>query len=467
MTEAVLSLTRSVKLRRCLALVLVATTALGNVQLGESSETYIDPNGNVDASKPAEAVNSSTRDTGHADHHLQPSTLQVATTDDSSAHATAHVNLQGTAHTIRKVIKRMRPVSYKDRLEASSALPEPGHAEEFKARLERSCSHISSVGPPTRLVIAGMPNTGTNALTRYLNASLDVTVEGNPPDGLWKHQLPFHPQFEEFLAGECGKSAERTGVVFTVRNPGTWMLSQTTKSHDFGHRCFNSTSHGGLVCLFFGCGVIATPPCNRNSSREPLVWNFPTLLDLWAAYATHLPSLPTVAVVRYEDLLHDREEVLRRLAAHFGVGIKDAEKNSPDPLLHNSRVFEANMEYSSTSGLEQSQGRMYRFAKFWNQYGVAPFGFTDKADTVSIGGVECEEGDERHLYFSSQNLEALRSATSRGVLDVPLRQHGYEVPSPDKADMAAKACYDLIPTVDPSTISHSAAVKHYRQENQP
>ena len=471
MREPPLSWFQSIKLRRCLTLVLIATVALENVQPGKSSETYSEPNGNADASNSADAVNSKASSTennnGHAHHHWQPSTLHVATRD-SSAHATAHVSLQGTSHTIRKVVRRMRPVSYKDRLEASYALPEPGHAEEFKARLERKCSRISSAGPPTRLVIAGMPNTGTNALTRYLNASLDVTVEGNPPDGIWKHQLPFHPQFEEFLAGECGKSEERTGVVFTVRNPGTWMLSQTTSHHDFGHRCFNSTSNGGLVCLFFGCGVVATPPCNRNSTREPLVWNFPTLLDLWAAYATHLPSLPTVAVVRYEDLLHDREEVLRRLSAHFGVGIKDAEKDEPDPLQHNSREFEANMEHSSTSGLKESQGRLYRFANFWNQYGVVPFGFSDKAaDEVSSGSVQCEEGDERHLYFSGLNLEALGSASSRGVLDVPLRQHGYEVPSPDKADRAANACYNLIPTVDPSTISsHSAAVKRYRQENQ-
>ena len=327
-------------------------------------------------------------------------------------------------------------------INASHTLPEPGHAEEFEARLERSCSRIETRAPPTRLVIAGMPNTGTNALTRYLNASLDVTVEAQPPGGIWKHQLPFHPQFEEFLAGECGKTEEQTGVVFTVRNPGTWMLSQSSTGHEFGHRCFNS--HTGQTCFFFGCGIPATPPC--EGVRPPQAFKLPTLLDLWAAYATHLPSLPTVIVVRYEDLLHDREAVLRRVSAHFGVGIKEIKEDAPDPLQNYSRRFDT--KYQSSSGLEESQGRLYKFARLWNQYGVVPFGFSEprlaaNGAVSEVHGTKCEGGDGIHLYFAGKNLEALRSATTRAILTAPMRQYNYEIPSPEQAEKAARECSEF------------------------
>ena len=320
----------------------------------------------------------------------------------------------------------------------SHSLPEPGHAEEYTARLERSCSRIRSRGVPSRLVIAGMPNTGTNALTKYLDSRLDVTVEAQPPGGIWKHQLPFHPQFEEFLSEECGKSEAQTGVVFTVRNPGTWMLSQSSTGHDFGHRC------SGDECVFIGCGIPGTPPC--EGIKPPLAFKLPTLLDLWAAYATHLPSLPTVIVVRYEDLLHDREAVLRRVSAHFGVGIKEIKEDAPDPLQNYSRGFDK--KYQSSSGLEESQERMYKFARLWNQYGVVPFGFSEprliKGAVADIQATKCEGVDGMHLYFGGKNLEALRSATSRGILTAPMRQYKYEVPSPEQVETASQACFEML-----------------------
>ena len=331
-------------------------------------------------------------------------------------------------------------------INVSHALPEPGHAEEFKSRLERVCSHIRRRDPPIRLVIAGMPNTGTNALTEYLKARLDVTVEAQPPGGIWKHQLPFHPQFEEFLSEECGKSKEQTAVVFTVRNPGTWMLSQTSTGHEFGYRCLNSHTTDGELCIFFGCGIPATPPC--EGVRPLQAFRLPTLLDLWAAYASHLPSsLPIVIVVRYEDLLHDREAALRRVSAHFGVGIKEIEKDAPDPLTTNSRRFDK--KYQSSSGLEESQERMYKFARLWNQYGVVPFGFSEPRRAYNgadfeVQGTKCEGKDGIHLYFAGKNLEALRSATSRGIIrTAPMKQYDYEIPSPEQAEKAAKDCSEF------------------------
>ena len=322
----------------------------------------------------------------------------------------------------------------------SHALPEPGHAEEYKARLERACNRIRRRDPPTRLVIAGMPNSGTNALTEYLKARLDVTVEAQPPGGIWKHQLPFHPQFEEFLSEECGKSKEQTAVVFTVRNPGTWMLSQTSTGHDFGYRCSVNE------CVFIGCGIAGTPPC--EGVKPPLAFKLPTLLDLWAAYATHLPSsLPTVIVVRYEDLLHDREAALLRVSAHFGVGIKEIEKDAPDPLTNNSRAW-FDKKYQSSSGLEESQERMYKFARLWNQYGVVPFGFSEPQRAYGavsdIRTTKCEEVDGIHLYFGGKNHDALCSATSRGILTAPMKQYKYEIPSPEQVAKAGEACFEML-----------------------
>ena len=331
----------------------------------------------------------------------------------------------------------LRRMEFSEAFSNAAELPEAGQWESFSKELEESC--WTTRRPPLRLSVAGMPNSGTNALARYLKANLAVEVEdGLSGPELWKHLMPFHPQFSDFLSQECSSPIMWNAVVFTVRNPLTWMLSQTSPGHDYGHMCGQSPN--GPACVFETCQWSDPATCDRVP--PPQRWRFPTLLDLWAAYAMHLPSMPTVIVVRYEDLLRDREAVLRRVIEHFRLGTEQRVVNAPDPLQSYTRHWE--LQPSST-GLAHSQERLRSFERFWGQYGVAPFGprpspGQTSSGAVGHGGIQCPAGDLEHLVPSEEHVLALGSVGRRKELLEALRMHGYELPTPKQAHHALKAC---------------------------
>ena len=360
----------------------------------------------------------------------------------------------GPTQKEQEFVSRVRNMSA-----AAHPLPDAAHAAGFKRRLQERCQNSGGSGgkmrmPPEEIVVAGMPNTGTNALTSYLKAHLDAKVEGQPPR-IWKHLPPYHPKFEDFITQGCAARRPPAGIVFTVRNPVTWMLSQTSPGHNFGHSCFvDEVQRRPEVpfwfnftrsCTFFACDVLSSPPC--GDLPEPRAWKFPTLLDLWAAYALNTPILPNAMVVRYEDLLNDREAVLHGVADHFGVQVKEATRASPDPLKAYSRAFDK--IHRSSSGFQESQRRMHSFEDLWSQFGLSPFGFPAAAPrqggsiapSPDVERITCKRGDEMHHYIHTDNLEALQSAAERGVLEEALKLHDYEVPSPAQAKQASEQCW--------------------------
>lgn len=317
----------------------------------------------------------------------------------------------------------------------SHVLPGILEAGSNARELRKSCE--GPVSPPTRLSIQGMPNTGTNALTKLLNSRLDVKVVDGVPHVGWKHRMPFHPAFKEILTSTCrNKTQDWTGIIFTVRSPITWLLSQTTQGHDYGTRCFEY-SRGGPVCFFASC------PDAENHYRcytatPPLRWRALTLLDFWAAYATYVPpDLPIITFVRYEDLLLDREAVVNNVAEHFKVGINQLDNNAPDLLENYTRHWE---EIPSGTGLSSSQQRLHSFQQFWGQYGVAPFGGTKQQPVSSDAEMRCPAEDIGHQLVSAKAMRAYKSAADRGVMKEALDMHNYQVPTPKDAARALALC---------------------------
>ena len=282
-------------------------------------------------------------------------------------------------------------------------------------------------------------NPRSNALHQYLAANLNISVRGEPSDEIWKHRPPFHPSFRDFLEEQCRKPTGWVGLVVTVRHPLAWLLSQTSDGHhSYAHQCVHRA--GSRVCVFGSCHISNFRIDTCPHVRRPGKYSFPTLLDLWASYASHLPTrLPTVLVTRYEELLRDPEAVLQAVSKHFGIAIQ---RSGIDPLRSYSRKWDAK---PSSSGVVESRGRLTSFEDFWGQFGVSVTGrnASSPSSDRQTGGnnpVSCPPGDRNYLLLNPSNAGTLRSALDRNVLSRPLAIHNYMVPTADDASTAWETC---------------------------
>ena len=276
--------------------------------------------------------------------------------------------------------------------------------------------------------------------------------------------MPFHPQFKDFMAGHCRNSSSWLGMVFSVRHPLAWLQSQSDSHHSFGHKCVPKPG-GSRACYFGTCHPRwKTMECDGKNHGK-LEWYFlPTLLDLWASYASHLPALPTVYIVRYEDLLHDPETVLKAVSKHFRVAIKGDRENT---LESYSRKWD---NKPTSTGISESRQRLERFEGFWEQFGVP---LTERKSSSTTPGrpsgssphaVTCPAGEKNRVLLSPENTKALRSANDRHVLSQPLSIHKYNVPSADDAGNAWKECsaktgsQRIVPPGYPTLVLHAASL---------
>lgn len=279
----------------------------------------------------------------------------------------------------------------------------------------------------------GLPNTGTDSLARYLDAYLKVNVtEGLARQG--KHLMPFHPDFEDLLSAGCEADDDWTAVILTVRNPLAWFLDQTSDTEYQGHTCL--PGDGEEIC-YFDSGFNGVSATARNTS-EPARWEFPTLLDLWSAYADYLPlSLNTVMVVRYEDMMQDRESVRASVAQYFGADIKSAAFFQPDPM--EDYLFDGTY---NPDGLHSKLQHFETFECFWLQFGLHPSskGARDQGIMPPKTVIDCVFQDEEHYIVYPEKMQPLSSAMERGIMQKAIQTHDYEIPSLAKIQQAWDAC---------------------------
>ena len=386
-----------------------------------------------------------------------------------------------------EIISPVSPGASSNASKAMGTLPGSAERKAFEHRI-RGCREAAASTPPESLVVFGLPNTGTNALVAALRSRLNVKVTDGAP-GLWKHLMPFHPDLESRLSRLCSSlsspSSEqqqqqqpRMGFVFSVHHPLAWLLSQTSPGHGFGHSFGYKKiqKRGGnqtRSCTFTACWSDQVSDDGRCIGiSEPHKWHFSTLLDLWAAYALHLPSrggFPFAMAVRYEDLLRNHTAALQRVSRHFGVRMRrrQPEEGAPashggDPLLRYLRPWD---KLRSSTGLLDSQARLKSFQALWRQFGAQPVGrwLLENGEGLEEEGEE-EEGedpggsrvitgfvpsgniscvglsDRGHHFLTPSHVEALREAEESGLLPFALRAYGYRVPESEVALKAWRFC---------------------------
>ena len=372
--------------------------------------------------------------------------------------------LAGT-HSDMDAVKTRR---MNDLKELAEPIPDPSSRAETTRALEAACSAKRKAlgpgprGPPKEIHVRGLPNTGTNAYQKLLGATFNVTIlTGEKTTGkLWKHILPSHPDLQAMITDTYCPS-DNVATVFVVRHPVAWMLSQMSPGHNYGSFCDERPGATGDACFFSACHVRMKQWCNNNLSRIksgcvgigrtwPRYWRFPTLLDLWAAWVSYIPETPVTMLVRYEDLLSDPEEVLKKVAGKFNLPFhpQPPEKGRGSSIPLNvlegyARPFEKGYKHSS-AGIQDSKGRWESFLRFWRQE-FSRSSSDDPQPTLRGGGnasgsTYCAESDPIHHMLNPGQLRSLRSAEARGVLNSAAPAHGYEVPRSDKAQRAWDVC---------------------------
>ena len=312
---------------------------------------------------------------------------------------------------------------------APSLLPTYEDSITFKRRLQDKCQRPESgkMPYPNRISVSGLPNTGTNAMVSQLKARLDIRVSNGPARGIWKHIMPFHPEMERILTVNCSHWApDWDAQLFMVRHPLTWIRAQTTRGTNFGSRCY------GQSCTFDAC---QPRPCKSGyddpkSHKPPHTYIFPTLLDLWAAHATHVPTngLPNALAVRYEDLLEDPEAVVQRVAEHFGVRLKAVNGTEDDPLASNARAWLGDKK--GASHREKSLQKWQNYKHFWTQRGIGVMSGGTGSDE-QVGGPGPVVGCVAIPKMDRTNIRALQTIQNDRpeILERALEMHGYQVPT--------------------------------------
>lgn len=334
------------------------------------------------------------------------------------------------------------PGGWKQAEAASAELPAVHALVQQRARLQATCkaSGLQADSPGLRsLAVTGLPNTGTNAVKKFLGAALKMNVTNGIP-GLWKHLLPFQADMERALLRTCGGSAETEpyGVVFTVRHPVAWLSSQTSPGHNFGHRCSSTPS---TSCLFSTCESHAG--CWRNFS--PGYYRFNSLVDLWTGYVTFLPALPRVYILRYEDFLHDPEDALLMIAQRFNLSHQNAEVGAGmEALQHSARPWDRHQQDAS---LANSLSKWQMFSRFWHQVQTSRRG-------APFGDVPCHHDAKMHLTLPPRTQQHL-SETS-GQYQALLRRYNYTQVTQADAQFA----WDLCKNFRPSSSRSSSALRH-------
>ena len=381
-----------------------------------------------------------------------------------------------------------------DLKELAEPIPGPASQAETTRSLEEACLAKRKAlgpgprGPPKEIHVRGLPNTGTNAYQTLLGATFNVTIlTGERTTGkLWKHILPSHPDLQAMITDTYCPS-DNVATVFVVRHPVAWMLSQMSPGHNYGSFCDDRADATGDACFFSACHVRMKQWCNANFSTIkrkcltsgrtlPRYWRFPTLLDLWAAWVSYVPDTPVTVLVRYEDLLTDPEEVLKKIAGKFNLPFRpqqpakgDGSSSIPINVLEGySRPFEKGYKHSST-GIQDSKGRWESFRRFWRQE-FSSSSSTDGPQSALRGGSNassgtyCARSDPIHHLLNPSQLRSLRSGEARGVLNSMALALGYEVPGSDKAQRAWEMCASSSPShQQPPAYTSSTSQRPNRQ----
>eukprot|EP00951_Prasinocladus_malaysianus_P031864 scaffold307810_cov44-Prasinocladus_malaysianus.AAC.1 len=315
--------------------------------------------------------------------------------------------------------------------ESAVELPTEEKISQWKKSLHDAClgPPAGQGRPPSDLAVLGLPNSGTNALYFFLNASLTVPVS-NGPKGVWKHLLPFHPELFRRVLADCQRRRQGkqwTGYVLTVRHPVAWFQAQLSNKFNFGSKCLPRS--GTVACHF--------DTCHRGNHRcplEPSGYTFPTLLDLWAAYANHTEVSAGTYVVRYEDFLEDRERVLTEAAQHFGLEPVRLSRHD-DPAYKNSRPWVGETRAQS---INDALRRWKVFQSFWKRASSAK----DSDRPVVKDPIACPIAQRGHsqLHASSEALRQYKLAHERDIPNQVSTRKGYEVPDLDSVSIAKEMC---------------------------
>uniref|UniRef100_A0A061RTW1 Sulfotransferase n=1 Tax=Tetraselmis sp. GSL018 TaxID=582737 RepID=A0A061RTW1_9CHLO len=321
-------------------------------------------------------------------------------------------------------------------LESSAPLPSEQDLRRLREELNQSCGRRDTkLQPPSLITVSGLPNSGTNALSKLLKSNLAVDSNDCVP-GLWKHLVPFHPLFQQRINDSCLEDLGYTVYIFTLRHPLAWLQSQTSSGHGFGHICHSQELRNETFCTFNTCHI-GDEFRNCSHVPKPRSYKFATLLDLWSAYSRSVFNSTTTLVVRYEDLLASPLAVLSHVASYFNVGLVN---DYTDMLQNYSRPFDCK---PSSTGIKESQRRWHRFNEFWNQFPsyqrlnqFNSTAFSALLKTVSCGPDE----DLQHLLINPNNAKAVNSALRNGRLQKAARLGNYFLPAFESLGYAWDAC---------------------------
>ena len=183
-----------------------------------------------------------------------------------------------------------------------------------------SCRNFRNKMPPREryIGVAGIFNTGTNALTYYMRANLVMPqnnreqFQGILSQVPWNKHSFFQDRHTEFARVHQNISKSNVLPVVIIRDPFTWAQSMCQSPYEVQYR-------GDLPphC----------PSLTGNSSVMYKQIQFPTLMHLWNEYyrqyiTTDLPRI----IVRFEDLLFHPKKVIDAIKTCSAAKWKDNAK---------------------------------------------------------------------------------------------------------------------------------------------
>ena len=169
--------------------------------------------------------------------------------------------------------------------------------------------------------VFGLHKSGTHLLHAYLSTFFEVNVQpANKGQGVtqlggvacWKHHIPCRQTGPYVLPEGIGKG-QKTVILITVREVRSWIAALSEGAYEIRPRSCSRRRHGWRTWMY---GDIEVQHPLDMSYLE-----FDNIADMWAqAMYGYLTGgicagsdVVRVAIVRFEDLLHEPEALMNRL----------------------------------------------------------------------------------------------------------------------------------------------------------
>ena len=308
------------------------------------------------------------------------------------------------------------------RLRYLNPLPDPDAGKEFASTLQEACSDFPNVSkqPPRQIAVVGLPGSGDSIVHRYLKANLDLPVVHGPP-GMWQHQTPFHPSVQTLLSKTCSeRKGNWTGFVFVVRHPLTWMVHKEGGAPS--GKCIVNRS-GNQLCSY--------GPCERGQCHSSYQHELPrkyivhgSMLPVWFSYVAHLPDIPPVMVVQWEDILMKPKTVRKQISEHFGVHHK-----AGPSLLPHAKLLEERKSWKD-------------FKHFWLTFGFSAHGQGqgNPAGPGSQFDPSICSMENSPIYIPSLEEVATAVESEKELLSAVRKKYQYRMPPAEVVKIVTKTC---------------------------